>query len=155
MARLPPVTDGASGFIPAEAAFKVLIVGDAGVGKTSIIKRYCHDVYSNVYRATIGVDFALKRVRLADGTEARYGSLNLLHATSLHRGAAYSVGSGGSHSDLICHETPLPSNLTPIRTLLAILRSQQLMIPTFVLIWCDLQLATVGHRRSGTFLLND
>lgn len=73
MARLPPVTDGAPGYIPTEAAFKVLIVGDAGVGKTSIIKRYCHDVYSNVYRATIGVDFALKRVRLADGTEARYG----------------------------------------------------------------------------------
>lgn len=72
MARLPPVTNSDHvGYVPAEAAYKVLVVGDAGVGKTSIIKRYCHDVYSTVYRATIGVDFALKRIRTADGVDAR------------------------------------------------------------------------------------
>ncbi|XP_072287010.1 ras-related protein Rab-38-like [Pyxicephalus adspersus] len=39
---------------------KVLVVGDLGVGKTSIIQRYVHNIYSQCYRATIGVDFALK-----------------------------------------------------------------------------------------------
>ncbi|KAG9477985.1 ras-related protein Rab-32-like isoform X2 [Eleutherodactylus coqui] len=43
-----------------EFLFKVLIVGDLGVGKTSIIQRYVHNIYSHCYRATIGVDFALK-----------------------------------------------------------------------------------------------
>ncbi|MCI4388247.1 hypothetical protein PGIGA_G00083300 [Pangasianodon gigas] len=40
--------------------YKILVIGDLGVGKTSIIKRYVHQTYSTNYRATIGVDFALK-----------------------------------------------------------------------------------------------
>ncbi|CAG00459.1 unnamed protein product, partial [Tetraodon nigroviridis] len=43
-----------------EHLFKVLVIGDLGVGKTSIIRRYVHQAYSNNYRATIGVDFAMK-----------------------------------------------------------------------------------------------
>lgn len=43
--------------------FKVLVVGDAGVGKTSIIKQAALRCFSPHYRATIGVDFVSKRVR--------------------------------------------------------------------------------------------
>ncbi|XP_023648441.1 ras-related protein Rab-38 [Paramormyrops kingsleyae] len=43
-----------------EHLYKVLVIGDLGVGKTSVIKRYVQQSFSPNYRATIGVDFALK-----------------------------------------------------------------------------------------------
>ncbi|XP_054481806.1 ras-related protein Rab-38b [Anoplopoma fimbria] len=52
-------TNGMQG-LRKEHLYKVLVIGDLGVGKTSIIRRYVHQNYSTNYRATIGVDFALK-----------------------------------------------------------------------------------------------
>ena len=36
---------------------KILIVGDSGVGKTSLMNRIVEDKYESIYRTTIGVDF--------------------------------------------------------------------------------------------------
>ncbi|KAJ6235058.1 ras-related protein rab-32 [Anaeramoeba flamelloides] len=43
-----------------ERRYKFIVVGDMGAGKTSIIQRYTNDVFSNSYKATIGVDFFMK-----------------------------------------------------------------------------------------------
>ncbi|XP_019849877.1 PREDICTED: ras-related protein Rab-32-like isoform X1 [Amphimedon queenslandica] len=43
-----------------EILYKVLVVGNFGVGKTSVIRRYTSGIFSPHYKLTIGVDFALK-----------------------------------------------------------------------------------------------
>ncbi|MHA1755023.1 MAG: Rab family GTPase [Candidatus Odinarchaeia archaeon] len=46
--------------------FKVLVLGDEAVGKTSLVKRFTEGIYPTVSPQTIGVDFDIKEVDLAD-----------------------------------------------------------------------------------------
>ncbi|XP_018333527.1 ras-related protein Rab-32B-like [Agrilus planipennis] len=51
-----------------ELLFKFLVIGDFGVGKTSIIKRYAEGTFSSVYKMTIGADFAIKSLMVDENT---------------------------------------------------------------------------------------
>ncbi|XP_071077991.1 ras-related protein Rab-36 isoform X3 [Desmodus rotundus] len=44
---------------------KVVVVGDLYVGKTSLIHRFCKNVFDCDYKATIGVDFEIERFEIA------------------------------------------------------------------------------------------
>jgi len=50
--------------------FKVLLLGDAGVGKTSLMLRFSEDVFNKTYISTIGVDFKLRTIEV-DGKRVR------------------------------------------------------------------------------------
>lgn len=41
---------------------KILVLGDAAVGKTSVIRRYVDNVFSSAHQPTVGVDFFLKEI---------------------------------------------------------------------------------------------
>lgn len=45
-----------------EREIKVLLVGNGGVGKTSMIRRFCKGVFTDEYKKTIGVDFLEKTI---------------------------------------------------------------------------------------------
>lgn len=43
-------------------SLKLLIVGDSGVGKTSLLMRYCEGKFHTDFLSTIGVDFKVKKI---------------------------------------------------------------------------------------------
>ena len=52
--------------------FKIALIGDGGVGKTSIRRQYMGTKFSVSYIETIGADFALKKVSTDDGFDISY-----------------------------------------------------------------------------------
>lgn len=46
--------------------FKVVLIGEASVGKTCLIKRFCHGVFPTAQSCTIGVDFLIKTLNVKD-----------------------------------------------------------------------------------------
>src|SRR3990167_1787760 len=46
---------------------KLLIIGDQGVGKSSMLIRFADNTYSESYLSTIGVDFKVKTVQIPCG----------------------------------------------------------------------------------------
>ncbi|XP_066259515.1 ras-related protein Rab-28-like [Euwallacea similis] len=48
-----------------ERHLKLVVLGEQNVGKTNLVKKYCHDEFSRIYVPTIGADFYVKRISLA------------------------------------------------------------------------------------------
>jgi len=44
--------------------FKLLLIGDSGVGKSSLLLRFSDDTWTDKYISTIGVDFKIKTINL-------------------------------------------------------------------------------------------
>ncbi|CAD8126801.1 unnamed protein product [Paramecium sonneborni] len=47
-----------------EQIFKIVIIGNSAVGKSSLLIRYCDDTFKDIYLSTIGVDFRFKTIKL-------------------------------------------------------------------------------------------
>ena len=58
------VEDSSSDDEDASEQFKVILLGDGAVGKTSVAMRFCNDYFSKKYKQTIGLDFFMKRITL-------------------------------------------------------------------------------------------
>jgi small GTP-binding protein len=48
----------------AEIVYKLIVVGDAGVGKTALARRYTEGKFDETYVLTLGVDFFTKAVKV-------------------------------------------------------------------------------------------
>ncbi|KAJ8373259.1 hypothetical protein AAFF_G00266700 [Aldrovandia affinis] len=51
--------------------FKVLVIGNGHVGKTSLVHRYVNEKFNKNYKITVGVDFALKVLPWSDTQTVR------------------------------------------------------------------------------------
>ena len=48
--------------VESEVSLKVMVLGDAGTGKTSLIKRYVHNFFTDHHKTTVGVDYHLAQL---------------------------------------------------------------------------------------------
>lgn len=62
------------GLPPMEASFdymfKILLIGNSAVGKTSFLFRYCDDTFTSAFVSTVGIDFKVKTV-MRDGKRVK------------------------------------------------------------------------------------
>ena len=42
--------------------FKILLIGDSGVGKSSLLMRFADDIFTDNFLPTIGVDFKIRTI---------------------------------------------------------------------------------------------
>jgi Ras-related protein Rab-1A len=75
--------------------FRISIIGDANVGKTSLLTRYCDSVFKENYNNTIGVDFRLITLQFKDNVftklhiwdtagQERFKSISVNYFRSVH-----------------------------------------------------------------------
>ncbi|KAG5177892.1 Rab18, rab family GTPase [Tribonema minus] len=55
-----------AGPLPYDHLFKILLIGDAAVGKSSIMLRFTDDSFDDKLQSTIGVDFKVKMMEVGD-----------------------------------------------------------------------------------------
>ncbi|KAL2917599.1 ras GTPase [Polyrhizophydium stewartii] len=53
---------------PDDYLFKLLLIGDSGVGKSCLLLRFADDTYTESYISTIGVDFKIRTIELEGKT---------------------------------------------------------------------------------------
>jgi small GTP-binding protein len=53
-----------------DCLFKVLLIGESGVGKTALLLRLCDNVFCSSHLSTIGIDFKIKTMSV-DGKRAK------------------------------------------------------------------------------------
>lgn len=127
---------------------KVVVLGNGGVGKTSMIRRFCKGIFTDEYKKTIGVDF-LEKAQFVDALqeEVRF----MLWDTGASQVIAWGVGMGPSaHAPRslpapvfpqLARRSLMPSRaLTTVAPVPRLSRSRQ---PT----WTRLRRFKVGGRR--------
>ena len=55
-------------FFCSDYLFKLLLIGDSGVGKSCLLLRFADDTYTESYISTIGVDFKIRTIELEGKT---------------------------------------------------------------------------------------
>ncbi|NHJ85755.1 MAG: GTP-binding protein, partial [Asgard group archaeon] len=69
----------------ARLIWKVVIIGDPAVGKTSIRRKYLGETTLKEYIYTIGADFATKKINLSDNLSIQYQIFDLAGQTKFDK----------------------------------------------------------------------
>ena len=83
--------------------FKIILIGDSGVGKSSIMKRYTDNTYNDTFLSTIGVDFIIKNIRFDD--DDKIAKLQIWDTAGQERFKTFTSSYyRGIHGAIICYD---------------------------------------------------
>ncbi len=110
--------------------FKILLLGDNSVGKQSLTRRYCYNIFNPSERLTIGVDFHVKTIELYGRTI----KMQIWHFGNEERFRflfpSYCVGANGA---FLLYDITRPSSLDNIPEWVSILRQKAGAIPIILI----------------------
>jgi small GTP-binding protein len=122
----------------ASANFKVIVVGDTGVGKSSLVFRMVDDVFFEYHCQTLGVDFKYTRLTVADVDV----NLQLWDTAGQDQFANMtSQYYRGCHGVVLCYDITNRSSFERIDLWCKRLSDQLGKLPPAVLVGCKLDLA--------------
>lgn len=110
--------------------FKILLLGDASVGKTSFTKQYCYNIFNPSERMTIGVDFHVKTIDIEYEGELKNIKLQIWDLGGEDRFRfllpTYCLGANAA---FLLYDTTRPSTLDNIPEWITIVRQKGGRIP--------------------------
>ncbi|KAG9298743.1 hypothetical protein G9A89_012811 [Geosiphon pyriformis] len=77
--------------IDTDYLFKLLLIGDSGVGKSCLLLRFADDTYTESYISTIGVDFKIRTIELEGKTWDTAGQERFRTITSSYYRGAHGI----------------------------------------------------------------
>lgn len=101
---------------------KVVLLGEGGVGKTSLRKSYLGEGFKESYQMTIGADFAAKKVRVTDALTVTANIWDLAGQDRFQRmRSSYYNGLGGA---LLVYDITRPDTFDKLKVWINELREQ-------------------------------
>ena len=82
---------------------KIIVLGAANVGKTSLMKRYCADKFSLIRKASIGTDFMSKKITL-NNAEVVLQIWDTAGSERFHQNTLGSVFYRGAHGAMLVYD---------------------------------------------------
>ena len=93
--------------------FKLLLIGDSGVGKSCLLLRFADDTYTESYTSTIGVDFKIRTIQL----ESKTIKLQIWDTAGQERFRMMSTSYyGGAHGIIIVYDVTDADSFQNVKT---------------------------------------
>lgn len=110
---------------------KIVLLGHFGVGKTSLIRRFVDDTFSDDYKVTIGVHISKKVVEIENDEPITFILWDLEGTDEIQMiRSAYLLG---THAALFVFDVTRPSTFLKIKEDLAIIREKLKTVPLLVI----------------------
>jgi len=110
---------------------KLIIVGDASTGKTSLTHRYLSGVFVESPRLTIGVDFFTKKIKLSNGKKLKLQIWDF--AGEERYRFLLPTYSKGSHGALILYDISMKKTINNIQEYVQIIKENAGNIPIMLI----------------------